>query len=176
MRKSQAACACAGVADNSRPHKRSAQRRLSPQEPTPGRGARPAARPGFPALPRPRRRLAARPVGDALGVARRGLRALPSREPVGSFGGEQDLGGKKKSQRNLFATVQNGGICTSFWWRQWPRPGSRELPWVSAVAAAGGGERDLSAPSAPGPALGPLGCPRPPHPQPASPQPRASSL
>lgn len=86
---------------------------------------------------------------NALGVARRGVRALSPGEPVGSFGGEQDLGGKRKSQRNLFATVQNGGICTSFWWRRWPRPQNRELPWVSAVAAAGGGERDLSPPGRP---------------------------
>lgn len=155
-------------------HTKGAPRGGSAPRADPGEGARPAARPGFPALPRvgpattsPDREAAR----NALGVARRGVRALPLGEPVGSFGGEQDLGGRKKSQRNLFATVQNGGICTSFWWRRWPRPQSRELPWVSAVAVAGGGERDLSAPSAPGPALGPLGCPWPSLPPPSLPVP-----
>lgn len=89
-------------------------------------------------------------------------------------------GREKKSQRNLFATVQNGGICTSFWWWQWPRPESRELPWVSAVAGAG---REKGTPTPPRLPAGPsarsvvpcLPPPPPPRPKPASPQPRASS-
>lgn len=87
-------------------------------------------------------------------------------------------GREKKSQRNLFATVQNGGICTSFWWWQWPRPESRELPWVSAVAGAGGEKGTLTPPRLPGrpSARSVVPC-LPPHPQAClSPTPRQQPL
>lgn len=90
MRNRQAACACAGVADNSRPHKRSAQRRFSPREPTPGRGPgrlrAPASQP-CPGWARPRRRLTARPQetrwgsrAEGCGPFRSGSRLVHSEE------------------------------------------------------------------------------------------------
>ena len=122
MRNGQAACACAGVGDDSGPHKRSAKGRKAVQPPRagPGEKARPAARPGAPALLRvgpATRSPGSEAARKALGAVRTGVRAFPPGERVGSFRGEQELGGKKSHKEiclppckmAAFAHLSGGG-------------------------------------------------------------------